>query len=229
MRIISFNVLRWFALAGCAILVSSAVAAALLYRGKAGERYSPLNHFISELGEVGVSRGAAVFNYGLIAASVILLPFFAGLAVQLDTIMGWAAALAGMTATVYCGLVGVYPMNNLKPHTRVAMGYFRFGMLTLLLFGIALLVQPRGSAALPRFLGIVALAATMPYAAFMAEGYRVQVRAAALAEAEERPMSQEALDPDWQGERPHLWLMPTLEWMVLIMTSLWFVLAAFAA
>ena len=49
-------------LAGVFVLVSGIAITALTYRGTQGERYSLLNHSISELGEVGVSRLAWVFN-----------------------------------------------------------------------------------------------------------------------------------------------------------------------
>ena len=54
------------------ILVCSLIAASV-YRGKEGERYSITRHFVSELGEAGVSRLAQVFNAGLIAG--MLHPF----------------------------------------------------------------------------------------------------------------------------------------------------------
>ena len=44
--------------AGVLFAVIGALIPALVYRGKQGQPYSPLNHFISELGEVGVSKRA---------------------------------------------------------------------------------------------------------------------------------------------------------------------------
>ncbi len=52
--------------AATGVLVVGALIPALSYRGKAGEPYSFLNHFISELGERGVSALAPVFNASLV-------------------------------------------------------------------------------------------------------------------------------------------------------------------
>jgi hypothetical membrane protein len=60
--------------AGAASAILGALIAGLAYRGRQNERYSILNHFISELGEVGISRLAWVFNLGLILCGLCLLP-----------------------------------------------------------------------------------------------------------------------------------------------------------
>ena len=52
--------------AGICIILLSALIAAASYVGKQNETYSFLNHFISELGEIGVSPLAHIFNGGLI-------------------------------------------------------------------------------------------------------------------------------------------------------------------
>ena len=61
------------------VIVLGALLSAVAYRGAVGEPYSPFNHFISELGQVGVSRLAAVFNAGLIVGGLLLIPFMLGL------------------------------------------------------------------------------------------------------------------------------------------------------
>lgn len=48
------------------VILLGMVVAALPYRGYAGEGYSPLNHFISELGEIAASRLAWAFNLGIV-------------------------------------------------------------------------------------------------------------------------------------------------------------------
>ena len=59
---------------GCALIILGMTASAIAYRGRQGERYSPFNHFISELGERGTARLAAVFNGGVIAGGLCPLP-----------------------------------------------------------------------------------------------------------------------------------------------------------
>jgi hypothetical membrane protein len=57
---------------GAAAITLGALITGLAYTGTAGERYSPLNHWVSELGEVGVSEQASVFNLGLIIGGLAL-------------------------------------------------------------------------------------------------------------------------------------------------------------
>ena len=65
---------------GPIVVAGCTAATALAYRGRDGERYSPLNHWISELGEPGVSRRAAIFNAGAVAGGTCLAVFMASLA-----------------------------------------------------------------------------------------------------------------------------------------------------
>jgi hypothetical membrane protein len=145
-----FGLLRWCAVLSSVVLIACSAHAGIIYRGKAGERYSPLNHFVSELGEFGTSRGALVFNAGLFASGVLLIPFFLGLGILLHSVLGWLGTAGGIGSAVACALVGVFPMNNLKPHTLVAVAFFRLGLVTMILYGLALLVQPAVSLILPR-------------------------------------------------------------------------------
>jgi len=56
--ITSSTFFQLFSLIGSTIAVLGAVITGLAYHGRQGERYSILNHYISELGETGVSRFA---------------------------------------------------------------------------------------------------------------------------------------------------------------------------
>ena len=58
---------------GKAILMLGSLITTVPYRGKEGEPYSILNHFISAIGEVGVSRLAPVFNASLIVGGLVLV------------------------------------------------------------------------------------------------------------------------------------------------------------
>jgi len=91
----------------------------LVYQGTQGELYSPLNHFISELGQRGVSKFAPLFNIGLMIGGVLFALFMLGL---------------GVITGIACGLVGVVPMNNMHIHVPVAMTFFRGGLITILFF-----------------------------------------------------------------------------------------------
>ena len=73
-------------LAGATLVIFCSLVAALFYIGPDWEPYSLLNHFISELGEVGVFPLAWLFNLGLIAGGLLLIPFSLGLGLSLG---GW--------------------------------------------------------------------------------------------------------------------------------------------
>ena len=62
-------------------MTATSVVTALAYTGSKGQPYSPLNHWVSELGEVGVSELASVFNVGLIIGGLcfaVFMPSSAG-------------------------------------------------------------------------------------------------------------------------------------------------------
>lgn len=107
-KIISLDFLRrkyaYFGLAGAMVVLLCALVTALFYSAPAGEPYSLLNHFISELGEVGVSLLAWLFNLGLIAGSLLFIPFSLGLGLSLP---GWLSKVG----------MGIFPMNNLPLRT----------------------------------------------------------------------------------------------------------------
>jgi hypothetical membrane protein len=62
-------------LVSVAVILAGMLVAALPYRGYAGEGYSPLTHFISELGEIKASCLAWAFNLGLVVGGAGLAVF----------------------------------------------------------------------------------------------------------------------------------------------------------
>ena len=88
-------------LAGSAIISLGSVVAAVAYVGKHGQRYSPLNHWISELGEVAESELHLAFNLGLIVGGPMLALFLVGLGRMVGG--GWGIAIAGVLAAFMIG------------------------------------------------------------------------------------------------------------------------------
>ena len=205
--------LRLFPALGIAgsVLVAGAVAAvALSYSGAHGERYSLLNHFISELGQVGVSRAAWLFNAALIVSGVLFVPYCIGLGMRVRGVWAYLRMAAGIGAGIFCAGVGVFPMNSLGPHIFTAMWFFRFGLLATLLFGVAILAAPRETAGVSRAAAIFSLLAVAAYGGFLA-----------LASVP-RAGGGNPLDPSSYAHRPHFWLLAVLEWAVFFSTILWF-------
>ncbi len=203
-----YSYLAW---AGSLVILLSSSIAALAYRGKDGERYRISTHFVSELGEIGVSRLAWLFNGGLILGSFLLLLMMPGVGISLNSAWGYLGTGVGMIAATACLLVGVFPMNNIKPHIKAAMTYFRAGLATVLLFMIAILVQPAQERVIPLYSLIIGAIAFMAYASFL-----VYMGKNTKKEA------TNALDTSFITNRPRFWWMPFLEWMVVIFTILWF-------
>ncbi len=202
-----------FGVAGSGVIAAGMMVSAALYRGAQGERYSILNHFVSELGHVGVAQAAPVFNAGLILGGLLLLPFIIGLALSLNSRCSKLAMVAGIIAAVSATLVGLFPMNVLRPHIVAAMTYFRFGLLTIVLYGVAISRQPHGSEVVDRRVNWIGALAGLAYASFL--GYMGFSRA-----------GPSQFDPSTLSFRPTVFLPALMEWAVLISTLVWFVTVA---
>lgn len=209
-------IIKLTGLTGSLVVVLTSLAAGLLYRGRKGERYSPLNHFISELGEEGVSRLAWLFNAGLIAGGAVLLPCCIGLGLLIAGVWSKLGMLAGCAAAIAMALVGLFPMNNLKPHSLAAMTYFRAGLVMVILFTTAVALQPAGQAAVPRAVNWMGALAILAYGSFLVIMGRVAKK------------GSNALDPLEVVERPRFWTLPALEWSIFITTVLWFLAVGLA-
>lgn len=204
-------------LAGSAVILVCILVAMSVYRGKNGERFSIWRHFVSELGEVGVSKYAWVFNGGLIIGGFLFFLMMPGVGLSLNSLWGYLATISGMIAAIGCLFVGVFPMNNIKPHIKAAMTYFRAGLATVLLFSIAILVQDKNERIIPLYALFVSGVGIISYASFLFNlGKSLKNR------------ESNALDTSTIQERPRFWWMPLLEWMVVIFTILWFLIISIA-
>ena len=131
---------------GSAFFMVASVVAAVAYAGTASEGFSPLNHWVSELGELGVSTLAVVFNIGLIVGGLALALFMAALGVLRRSRLAWLYVPVGFLAGVSGALVGVFPMNNRGIHIVVALGFFVLGWVAVGLASLDIWRRPE-----PRF------------------------------------------------------------------------------
>jgi hypothetical membrane protein len=213
---------KLFGLAGTSIVILAIVISALCYQGKRGERYSLLNHFISELGEVGVSPAAWVFNRGLTLGGLLLVPFMIGLGIAFHSVLGWIGMLAGLVAAVGVAAVGQYPMNNLTPHIRAAMTYFRAGLVMVIFFALAIFFQ--STRVLPPAANLLSLVAALCYGSFLLLLDRPHKKDAPADGGEPgngEHRTSDILDPEAMPERPRLWWTALLEWLVFFSTVAW--------
>jgi hypothetical membrane protein len=208
--ITSLGFVGYFALGGAILVVLTSGFAALRYRGKKGELYSPLNHFVSELGELGVSREARLFNAGLLLGGLLLLPFILWLGGTLGPLLGWLGMLSGAGAGLALSAVGIFPMNDLEKHTLAAMTFFRLGLAMVFFFALAIAFQPNHQIVIPKTANILSLLAFTSYASFLL-----------LARPKPQGDSLEALDPQSEKARPKVWLLAVVEWMLFFATIFW--------
>ena len=204
-------------LAGSIVILVCILVAMATYRGKAGERFFIWRHFVSELGEVGISKFAWLFNAGLIVGSFLFFLMMPGVGMSLNSVWGYLATVTGMIASIGCLFVGVFPMNNIKPHIKAAMTYFRAGLATVLLFSIAILIQPENDRIIPFYALVIAGLAIISYTSFLIH-LRISLK----------QQETNALDTSSIKERPRFGWMPLLEWMVVIFTILWFLIISIA-
>jgi hypothetical membrane protein len=120
--------------AGSLAVTAGSVLTALAYNGSNGESFSPLNHFVSELGELFVSDLAPVFNTSLIIGGVAFAVFMIGLASARAGRLRWVYGVLGVVAGAAGALVGVLPMNYLDQHAVVALTFFNLGLVVRLDF-----------------------------------------------------------------------------------------------
>jgi hypothetical membrane protein len=193
------------AIVGTLAITVTSIATALVYRGTAGEAYSPLNHWVSELGQRSVSRAATLFDLGLIVAGICFAIFVVGLVTAVPGRLRIAWGATGVVAGVAGALVGVFPMDDLAPHSVAALTFFVLGWLTVLLASVDLL--RRRDPRFPRWLGVIAAIATAAFVLFMAALFT---------------------DPRMTGDvlaapeaRPAVWPASILEWWVVVSVVGW--------
>jgi hypothetical membrane protein len=147
-----------------AIAICSAIAA-VAFRGTEGELYSPLNHYVSELGRLGVSSLAALFNAGLIVGGACFAAFMVGLGREQGGLGGTGYGTLGAIGGAAGLLVGVFPMGTPTLHVLAALLFFNVTWIAIALASVDLLVRP--SPRLPARLGALGLAAVAPFIAFI--------------------------------------------------------------
>jgi hypothetical membrane protein len=196
--------------AGSVLSCLAVFTTALVFQGRGGEGYSLSNHFISELGRIGVSRGAWLFNAGMMVSGLLFIPYAVGLGLRIRNAAAYLGMAAAAGAGVFCSAVGLFPMNNLGPHIFSAMWFFRLGLATVLFFGIAILAQRRGAARLHKAAAIFSFPAAAAYAAFL------------IMASVKTPGGLNPLDPGAFSHRPAFWPLAAVEWAVFFTTILWF-------
>jgi hypothetical membrane protein len=200
------------AIVGVVALTVASVVTALAYTGAKGEPYSPLDHWVSELGQTSVSQAAAVFNVGLIVGGICFAVFVVGLAMAVPGRPRYAWGTTGVVAGVAGALVGVFPMDDIGPHSAAALTFFVLGWLTVGFASIDLLRRP--DPRFPRWLAVIGAIATVCFVLFM------------VALFTDPLVGEDALAvPEM---RPDVWPASILEWSVVAAIVAWTLATALA-
>src|SRR3954469_1758941 len=109
---------------GVAMFATGSIVAALAYHGTAGEPYSPLNHYVSELGARKTGGLSVLFNAGLVIGAVCLLAFLVEVGRLIGTVRGTAISVLGVLAGIAGVCVGIFPMDQRSFHVLVASTFF---------------------------------------------------------------------------------------------------------
>ena len=104
---------------------------------------SIFNHYISELGVTVVSREAILFNVSLILGGVSIIVFMMAMSHYMENRIACHASAAGAFAGCCCSLIGAFPMNGRIMHPLVAYSFFFSGMVSVLLFIVAIIFDTR--------------------------------------------------------------------------------------
>lgn len=188
---------------GVIIIVCGILLTALPYRGLNEEFFNPLNHFISELGEYGLSAFAFIFNASLLVGGICVMLFMIGIMQRYKDYLIKIAAFFGALAALGTALIGVFPVNNLPAHLNAAGITFLSSMLSSLLFSAGIVT--RNSADLPKWLVLPGSITTVLCFLFITLP---------------RLLPEWTLDPHFQT-RPEIWAYTILEWITFATMMLW--------
>ena len=196
------------AITGAAAIAGTSIVTALLYTGSKGEPYSPLNHWVSELGDPTQSTLAPLFNAGLIVGGLAFAIFMIGLARSSPGKLRFAWAPIGILAGVSGALVGVFPMNHIEVHRTVAFWFFNLGWIAVAIASVD--IELRDDDRFHRLLTHVGVLTVVAFVAFL-----VVVRI-------DGHLGEAVTNADI---RPDVWPSTILEWAVVIGIMAWSFLA----
>ncbi|NLB71262.1 MAG: DUF998 domain-containing protein [Chloroflexi bacterium] len=200
-------------IAGVIFGLIGVITPSLFYKGTKGQKYSFLNHFISELGEQGVSRFAWVFNLGMILAGVCIVIASLSLGLLLPGFWAKAGMVLGVATGIALSLVGVFPMNKMKGHINAATAFFRGGLLMVLFFSLAMVLQGGENPVVPRALGMVGMIPVLAFGIFLGLMWSV------------RNEERHALDTT-EFDRPRVWKFAVSEWSIYFAFIFWILMVA---
>ena len=183
---------------GGGVVAVGSIATAVAYRGADAEPFSPLNHFVSELGELAQSELAGLFNLSLIIGGVCFAVFMSGLSASRPELLRLLAGVVGVLAGIGGAFTGVFPMDHGAAHGLAASIFFNLGWIAVALASLDFVLHrdPR----LSRGHAILGFVTVVAFIAF--------IREVANTSALGRLVVPEA--------RPDIWAVAALEWLTIV-------------
>ena len=200
-----------FGVLGPLIILLGILIFALGYSGVQGQRYNLLNHFVSELGEIGTSDLSLAFNISLILGGIFNTGFMVWLPFQFRGWIRYPLLLIGTTTAIFGALVGFFPMNALDQHIFVALTFFNLGLLTSLVYSLVILLTKKHS--LPRWLSIPGIINTLTF--FIFTNFPSQFK--------KEVDFQEGMG-GLLANRPDFIPLALMEWIVILGVIAWFLI-----
>jgi hypothetical membrane protein len=196
----------WAGLLSAVGIMISFLIVAIAYRGRIGEPYSPINHVVSELGEVGISRLAWLFNGALIIGGLGILLGTISLALHLRSWFRYFILILGFITGLSGTFVGIFPMNQIYSHLSAALTFFNTGWIVTGAFSLYVLFARQKR--FPRWLAFPGIVTTIAFVVFMKYSGN-------LLEG------SQSVDEILGASRPEVWSTAIVEWVVVLTILIW--------
>jgi cytochrome bd-type quinol oxidase subunit 1 len=100
------------ALTGLLLIAIGFVSAFIGYNQSIDINYSPLNHFVSELGWERVNNSAWAFNYAIAVSGLMFLPLAWAMGRNIGTKLGWISTAVSIVTLLSGSMIGVVPLDR---------------------------------------------------------------------------------------------------------------------
>lgn len=203
-----YKIAAYAGLVGCTAIIMCTFITAWEFK-EAGESYSLLNHFISELGHTKRSAHFWVFNSGLIFGGAFMIFFALGIRLGFTGKFRDFLSVMAFIAAISCSLVGVFPVDDFENHVAVALSFFGMGLVTILI--VTTLTIMGKTPALPKFSIVPGAITALAFAGFL--------------------LSLSDLSRSWVEDpdnfvRPAIWHKPILEWVCFFSMLGWIIMVS---
>lgn len=203
-----YKIAAYAGLAGCTTIIMCTFITAWMFE-EAGEPYSILNHFISELGHTQRSAYFWVFNSGLIFGGAFMIIFALGIRLGFTGKLRDTISVMAFIAAISCSLVGVFPVADFENHVTVALSFFGMGLITILVVTTLTLMGETPNLQKASIIpGIITAAAFADFLLSPSDLFMTWVEA-----------------PD-DFVRPAIWHKPMIEWVYFFNMQGWIIMVS---